>query len=57
MKELHPRGGKGKVKLFLYLPWSSLSLIFSDIRLIDGSKVVSPMRRPLLTSRKVSVKG
>jgi hypothetical protein len=27
---------------------------FSDIRLIDGGKVVSPMRRPLFTPRKIS---
>jgi hypothetical protein len=29
------------------------ALIFSDIRLIDGGKVVSPTRRPLFTPRKI----
>jgi hypothetical protein len=43
----------GKVKLSLYRPWRSLGLreveapIFSDIRLTDGDKVVSPTRRPI----------
>jgi hypothetical protein len=49
-----------KVKLSLYRPWRPLGLrevgapTFSDIRLIDGGKVVSPKRRPLFTSRKIS---
>jgi hypothetical protein len=51
---------KGKVKLSLYRPWRPLELreveapTFSHIRLIDGGKVVSPTRRPLFTSRKIS---
>jgi hypothetical protein len=46
---------KVKVKLSLYRPWRPLGLqevedpTFSDIQLIDGGKVVSPMRRPLFT--------
>jgi hypothetical protein len=46
-----------KVQLALYRPWRPLGSlevevpIFSDIRLIDGGKVVSPMRRPLFTPR------
>jgi hypothetical protein len=42
-----------KVKLSLYRPWRPLGLreveapTFSDIRLTDGGKVVSPTRRPL----------
>jgi hypothetical protein len=49
----------GKAKLSLYRPWRPLGLPefeapqFSDIRLIDGSKFVSPMRRPLFTPRKI----
>jgi hypothetical protein len=27
---------------------------FSDIRFIEGGKVVSPMRRPLFTPRKIA---
>jgi hypothetical protein len=48
-----------KVKLSLYRPWRPLGLrqveapTFSDIRLTDGGKVVSPMRRPLFTPRKI----
>jgi hypothetical protein len=48
-----------KIKLSLYKPWRPLGLrevedpTFSDIRLIDGGKVVSPMRRPLFISRKI----
>jgi hypothetical protein len=48
-----------KVKFTLYRPWRPLELreveapIFSDIRLIDDGKVVSPTRRPLLTPRKI----
>jgi hypothetical protein len=51
--------GKVKVKLSLYRPWRTLGLreveatTFSDIRLIDGDKVVSPTRRPLFTPRKI----
>jgi hypothetical protein len=47
------------VKVSLYTPWRSLELreveapTFSDIRLIDGGKVVSPTRRPLFTTRKI----
>jgi hypothetical protein len=43
-----------KVKLSLYTPWRPLGLreveapTFTDIRLTDGGKIVSPMRRPLL---------
>jgi hypothetical protein len=29
------------------------ALTFSDIRLIDGGKVVSPTRRALFTSKKI----
>jgi hypothetical protein len=48
-----------KVKLSLYRPRRPLglreveALTFSDIRLINGCKVVSPMRRPLFTPRKI----
>jgi hypothetical protein len=48
-----------KVKLSLYRPWRLLELReveahkFSDIRHIDGGKVVSPTRRPLFTPRKI----
>jgi hypothetical protein len=51
--------GKGKVKLSLYRPWRPLGLreveapTFSDIRLTDGGKVVSLMRRPLFTPRMI----
>jgi hypothetical protein len=40
-------------------PWRPLGLreveapTFSDIRLIDGGKIVSPTRRPLFTPRKI----
>jgi hypothetical protein len=50
---------KVKVNLSLYRPWRLLGLreveapTFSDIRLIDGGKVVSPTRRPLFTPRKI----
>jgi hypothetical protein len=50
----------GKVKLSLYRPWRPLGLreveapTFSDIRLTDGGKVVSPMLLPLFTLRKFS---
>jgi hypothetical protein len=50
--------GKVKLKLSSYRPWRPLGLreveapTFSDIRLIDGGKVVSPTRRPLFTHRK-----
>jgi hypothetical protein len=50
---------KGKVKLSPYRPWRPLGLreveapTFSDIRLIDGGRVVSPTRRPLFTPRKI----
>jgi hypothetical protein len=50
---------KGKVKLSPYRPWRPLGLreveapTFSDIRLIDSGKVVSPTRRPLFTPRKI----
>jgi hypothetical protein len=43
----------------LYRPWRPLGLreveapTFSDIRLIDGGKVVSPIRWPLFTPRKI----
>jgi hypothetical protein len=52
------RGNQSKVKLSLYRPWRPLGLreveapTFSDIRLINGNKVVSPTRRPLFTPRK-----
>jgi hypothetical protein len=48
-----------KVKLSLYRPWRPLELrevetpTFSDIRLTDGGKVVSPTPRPPLTPRKI----
>jgi hypothetical protein len=47
------------VKLSLYRPWRPLGLreveapTVSDIRFIDGGKVVSPTRRPLFTPRKI----
>jgi hypothetical protein len=50
---------QGKVKLSLYRLWTPLGLrevetpTFSDIWLIDGGKVVSPMRRPVFTPRKI----
>jgi hypothetical protein len=50
---------KVKVKLSLYRSWRPLGLreveapTFSDIRLIDGDKVVNHMRRPLFTPRKI----
>jgi hypothetical protein len=50
---------KGKVKFSLYKPWRPFGLrevearTFSDIRLIDGGKIVSPTRRPLFTTRKI----
>jgi hypothetical protein len=50
---------KVKVELSLYRPWRPLGLpeveapTFSDIRLADGGKVVSPTRRPLFTPRKI----
>jgi hypothetical protein len=52
------KGKKGKVKCSLYRPWRPLGLreieapTFSDIRLKDGGKVVSPTRRPLFTPRR-----
>jgi hypothetical protein len=48
-----------KVKLSPHRPWRPLGLreveapTLSDIRLIDGGKVVSPMHRPLFTPRKI----
>jgi hypothetical protein len=48
-----------KVNLSLYRPWRPLGLreveapTFSDIRLIDGGKIVSPTPRPLFTLRKI----
>jgi hypothetical protein len=48
-----------KVKLSLYRPWRALALrqvqalTFSDIRLVDGGKVVCPTLRPLFISRKL----
>jgi hypothetical protein len=48
------------VKLSLYRPYRPLGLLeveaptFSDIRLTDGGKVVSPMRWLLFTPRKIS---
>jgi hypothetical protein len=50
---------KVKVKLSLYRQWRPLELreveasTFSDIRLIDGGKVVNPTPRPLFTPRKI----
>jgi hypothetical protein len=49
---------KIKVNLSLHRPWRPIGSreveapTFSDIRLIDGGKVVSPTRRPLFTPRK-----
>jgi hypothetical protein len=49
-----------KVKLSLHKPWRLLGLreveapTFSDNRLIDGGKVVSPTRRPLFTPQEDS---
>jgi hypothetical protein len=48
-------GKQEKIKLSLYRPWRPLGLreveapTFSDIRLKDGGKVVSPTRQPLFT--------
>jgi hypothetical protein len=50
-----------KVKLSPYRPWRPLGLreveapTFSDIRLIDGGKVVSPTRRPVLPPERLLV--
>jgi hypothetical protein len=50
---------KRKVKLSLYRPWRPLGLwevevpTFSDIQLTDNDKVVSLMRRPPFTPRKI----
>jgi hypothetical protein len=47
---------KVKVKLSLYRPLGLREVedpTFSDIRLIDGGKVVSPTKRPLFTPRKI----
>jgi hypothetical protein len=52
--------GKVKVKLSLYRPWRPLGLrefeaaTFSDIRLTNGGRAVSPTRRPLFTPRKIA---
>jgi hypothetical protein len=49
-----------KVKLSLYRLWRPLGLreveapTFSDIRLTDGGKFVSPTRWPLFTPRMIS---
>jgi hypothetical protein len=51
----------GKVKLSPYRLWRPLGLreveapTFSDIRFIDGGKVVSPTRRPLLPPERFLV--
>jgi hypothetical protein len=51
--------GVKKAKLSLYRPLRPLGLrvveapTFSDIRLIDCGKVVSPTRRPLFTPKKI----
>jgi hypothetical protein len=51
---------KVKVKFSLHWPWRPLGLreveapTFSDIRLIDGGKVVSLTHRSLFTPRKIS---
>jgi hypothetical protein len=48
-----------KVKLSLYRAWRLFGLqeveapTFSDIRLIDGAKIVSPTRRPFFNPRKI----
>jgi hypothetical protein len=48
-----------KIKISLYRPWMPLGLreveapTFSDIRLIDGGKVVSLTRRALFLPRKI----
>jgi hypothetical protein len=50
---------KVEIKLSLYGPWRTLGLreveapTFSDIRLIDVGKVVSPTRRLLFAPRKI----
>jgi hypothetical protein len=49
-----------KVQLSSYRPWRPIGLpqvdapTFSDIRLIDGGKFVSPMCRPLFYPQEVS---
>jgi hypothetical protein len=56
----HKSSSASKVKLSPYRPWRRLglreveALTFSDIRPIDGGKVVSPTRRPLFTPKEVS---
>jgi hypothetical protein len=51
---------KEKITLSLWRPWRPLGLreveapTFSDIRLIDGGKVVNPTRGPLFTARIIS---
>jgi hypothetical protein len=60
----HPRmtalASKSKVKFSLYRPWRPLGLreveppTFSDIRLVDDGKIVSPTRRPLFAPLKIS---
>jgi hypothetical protein len=55
---MHTKRKGKKVKLSPYRRWRPLGLreveapTFSDIRLIDGGKVVSPTRRLLFTPRK-----
>jgi hypothetical protein len=50
---------KKRVNLSLYKPWRPLGLreveapTFSDIRLTDSGKVVSPKHWPLFTPRKI----
>jgi hypothetical protein len=50
---------QSKEKFSLYRPWRPVGLrdvevpTFSDTRLIDGGKVISPTRRPLFTTRKI----
>jgi hypothetical protein len=62
VSDVHNRDTR-QVKLSPYRPWRPLRLReveapqFSDIRLIDGGKVVSPMCRPLFTPREIPHQG
>jgi hypothetical protein len=59
MENYVARMEKVKVNLSLYRPWRPTRLreveapTFSDIRLPDGGKVVSPKHRPLFATRKI----
>jgi hypothetical protein len=56
---LHVTKYSKRQSFLLYRPWTPLVLreieapTFSDVRLIDGGKFVSPTRLPLCTPRKI----